>query len=216
MNTKTTLTLHHYWRSSCSWRVRWALALKELDYESIPVNLLKNEQNDPAYLKLNPSGQVPCLIVHGKALSESLAIIEWLDETYPENPLLPKDPWMRAEIRSFCQMIAAGIQPLANLKVQNYVSSEAEKKALWARHFIREGLRPVEAMLKTYSSDAKAFAFGDKATMADLFLIPQIYNAQRVQVDLSAFPLATRIYEYALKTSACEKAAPQNQPGAQP
>ncbi len=209
------LTLHHYWRSSCSWRVRWALALKEVAYKSVPVNLLKGEQNELAYLKLNPSGQVPCLIVDGKPLSESIAIIEWLDETFPTHPLLPKDPWQRAELRSFCQMIAAGIQPLANLRVQQYVSKDADKKAEWSRHFVTEGLVPVETMLRKFSSDGKAFCFGDKPTLADLFLIPQIYNAHRVGVDMSRFPLAQKIYENALKTKACDQAAPHNQEGAQ-
>lgn len=209
------LTLYHYWRSSCSWRVRWALALKGLEYKSVPVNLLKNEHNELAYLKLNPSGQVPCLLVDGRPLSESLAIIEWLEETFPANPLLPKDPWLKAEIRSFVQMIAAGIQPLGNLRVQQFVSKESEKKAEWARHFIDEGLIPVETMLRKFSKDGKAFCFGDEPSMADLFLIPQIYNAARFQVDMSRFPLSQRIYENALKTAACDKAAPHNQPGAQ-
>lgn len=208
-------TLYHYWRSSCSWRVRWALNLKGIEYKSVPVNLLKNEQNDLAYLKLNPSGQVPCLLVDGRPLSESLAIIEWLDEVFPERPLLPNDPWQRAEVRSFVQMIAAGIQPLANLRVQQFVSKEAEKKAEWSQHFVVEGLVPVETMLRKHSNEGKAFAFGAHESIADLFLIPQIYNALRVNVDMSRFPLAKRIYENALKTPACDKAAPHNQPGAQ-
>ncbi len=209
------ITLHHYWRSSCSWRVRWALALKGIAYESVPVNLLKGEQNELAYLKLNPSGLVPCLIADGKALSESLAIIEWLEETFPTPALLPKDPWLKAEIRSFTQMIASGIQPLANLRVQQFVSKEAEKKTEWSRHFVTEGLVPVETMLRRFSGEGKAFAFGESPTMADLFLIPQIYNAHRVQVDMSRFPLAQKIYDNALKTKACDEAAPHNQPGAQ-
>lgn len=207
--------LYHYWRSSCSWRVRWALALKGVAYEATAVNLVKGEQNDLAFMKLNPSGQVPCLIVDGKPLSESLAIIEWLEEVHPQNPLYPLDPWLKAEIRSFSQMIAAGIQPLANLRVQQYVSKEAEKKAEWARHFIDEGMIPVETMLRLHSSEGKAFAFGNSVTVADLFLIPQVYNALRFNVDMSRFPLAKKIYDNALKTPACDQAAPHNQEGAQ-
>ena len=206
--------LYHYWRSSCSWRVRWALALKGVAYEATAVNLLKGEQNDLAFMKLNPSGQVPCLIVDGKPLSESLAIIEWLEEVHPLNPLYPLDPWVKAEIRSFTQMIAAGIQPLANLRVQHYVAKDAEKKAEWARHFIDEGMIPVETMLRHHSSDGKAFAFGNSVTVADLFLIPQVYNALRFNVDMSRFPLAKKIYDNALKTAACDQAAPHKQEGA--
>ncbi|MES2744012.1 MAG: maleylacetoacetate isomerase [Bdellovibrionota bacterium] len=209
------LTLHHYWRSSCSWRVRWALQLKGIAYKSVAVNLLKGEQNDLVYLKLNPSGQVPCLLVDGRALSESTAILEWLEEAYPATPLLPKDPWVRAEVRSFSQMIACGIQPLANLKVQQFVSKEAEKKTEWSNHFVTEGLVPIETMLRKYSNEGKAFAFGPEPTMADLYLVPQVYNALRVNVDMTRFPLAKQVYDNALKTKACDAAAPHSQEGAQ-
>jgi maleylacetoacetate isomerase len=205
------IELYHYWRSSCSWRVRWAMALKGIAYKSHPINLLKNEQSDLSYLKINPSGQVPCIVYGDNALSESLAIIEWLEELNPEPSLLSKDAWRRAEIRSFCTMIASGIQPIGNLRVMGYYSSDQDKKAEWARHFIDEGLIPVETMLRKYSGN---FSFGDEITMADLFLIPQIYNAHRFKVDMSRFPLAQEIYERALKTKACDEAAPHNQPGA--
>ena len=205
------LELFHYWRSSCSWRVRWALALKGLSYKSCPVNLLKKEQNELSYLKTNPSGQVPCLIVNGKSLSESLAILEWLEESFPTPALLAKDSWRRAEIRSFCSMIGSGIQPIANLRVTGYYASDAEKKAEWSRHFINEGLIPLETMLR---KNGGQFSFGDEITMADLFLVPQIYNALRSNVDMSRFPLAQAIYERCLKTAACDLAAPHNQPGA--
>lgn len=210
---ESTLELYHYWRSSSSWRVRWALALKDVKYQSHPINLLKHEQNNPGFLKLNPAGQVPCLVAMGNTLSESMAIIEWLEESYPEPELLPKDPWRRAEIRSLSGMIYSGIQPLGNLRVTAYFSTDAEKKAEWNRHFIEEGLIPVETMLRKYSGK---WCFGDDLTMADLFLVPQIYNAHRVNVDMSPFPLAQEIFERALRTKACEEAAPHNQPGATP
>ncbi|RZA14306.1 MAG: maleylacetoacetate isomerase, partial [Proteobacteria bacterium] len=165
--------------------------------------------------KLNPSGQVPCLLVDGRALSESTAILEWLEEAYPATPLLPKDPWVRAEVRSFSQMIACGIQPLANLKVQQFVSKEAEKKTEWSNHFVTEGLVPIETMLRKYSNEGKAFAFGPEPTMADLYLVPQVYNALRVNVDMTRFPLAKQVYDNALKTKACDAAAPHSQEGAQ-
>lgn len=206
-----TLELYHYWRSSSSWRVRWALALKEVNYKSHPINLLKQEQSYPAYVKLNPAAQVPCLVIGDNTLSESMAMIEWLEETYPEPALLPKDPWRRAEIRSLSGMVYSGIQPIGNLKVTGHYSSDAEKKTAWGRHFVEEGLLPVETMLRKYSGK---WCFGDELTMADLFLVPQIYNAHRVSVDMKRFPLAQEIYERALKTKACEEAAPHNQPGA--
>lgn len=187
------------------------MALKGLPYESIAVNLLKGEQNDLAFMKINPAGQVPCLVVDGRSLSESLAIIEWLDEVHPEQPFYPADPWVKAEIRSFVLMIAAGIQPLANLRVQQYVSKDAEKKTEWARHFIEEGMVPIENRLRERSSKGKGFAFGSELTIADIFLVPQVYNAHRFHVDMSRFPHAERIYESALKTAACDQAAPHNQ-----
>lgn len=209
--SSTTIELYHYWRSSSSWRVRWAMALKGVSYKSHAINLLKGEQSEAPYLKINPSAQVPCLRVGDNGLSESMAIIEWLDESYPEPALLPKDPWRRAEIRSLSGMVYAGIQPLGNLRVTGYYATEAEKKAEWSRHFVSEGLVPIETMLRKYSGK---WCFGDEITMADLFLVPQIYNAHRVHVDMSRFPLAQEIYERALKTKACDQAAPHNQPGA--
>ncbi|MBC7658386.1 MAG: maleylacetoacetate isomerase [Chitinophagaceae bacterium] len=206
-----TLELFHYWRSSCSWRVRWALALKGLPYKSTPINLLKKEQSDLSFLKINPSGQVPALSVNGKILSESIAILEWLEETFPISPLLPKDPWLRAEIRSYCAMIASGIQPVTNLRITGYYSNDPEKKAEWARHFMDEGFIPVETMLR---KNAGTWSFGETFSMADLFLVPQVYNAHRFAVDMSRFPLAQAIYERSLKTAACDQAAPHNQPGA--
>jgi len=206
-----SIELYHYWRSSCSWRVRWALILKGIPYQSHPVNLLKNEQSELSYLKINPSGQVPCIVSGAATLSESLAIIEWLEEKYPTPALLPTDAWRKAEVRSVCTMISSGIQPLANLRVTGYYSTDPDKKMEWSRRFVDDGLIPVETMLRKNSG---VYCFGDTLTMADLFLIPQVYNAHRVNVDMSRFPLAQAVYERALKTEACDKAAPHNQPGA--
>jgi maleylacetoacetate isomerase len=207
------LQLYHYWRSSCSWRVRWALEIKGIPYRPIPINLLKDEQKSPAYLQINPSGTVPCLTAKGRNLTDSLAILEWLDEVYPQEKLLPADPWKRAEVRAFSMQIAAGIQPLANLRVIHRYSDDPQKRKEWIQHFITAGFHPVERHLE---KNGRTFCFGDTLTMADLFLIPQVYNALRFDVNMAAFPLARRIYETCLQLGSCDRAAPHNQEGATP
>lgn len=207
------LTLYHYWRSSCSWRVRWVLALKGLPYESVPVNLLKAEQRADDYLAVNPSGLVPTLKVGDRYLSESMAIIEWLEETYPYEPLLPKDPWDKALVRELAMMVVSGIQPVQNLKVTRFYSEDQKQRDAWSQHFIEEGFQAIEKKLAAYTG---SYCFGHTLTLADIALIPQVYNALRVQVEMRRFPRIEAIYTHCLKTDACEKAAPHRQPGAQP
>jgi maleylacetoacetate isomerase len=210
---QAALTLYHYWRSSCSWRVRWVLALKGLAYESVPVNLLQGEQKAEAYLSVNPSGQVPTLKVEGRCLSESMAIIEWLEETYPYEPILPKDPWDRAVVRELALMVVAGIQPVQNLKVGRFYSEDQKQREAWNKHFIEEGFQALEKKLAAYPGP---FAFGSQVTLADIALVPQVYNALRVGVEMRRFPRIEAIYSHCIKTDECEKAAPHRQPGAQP
>jgi maleylacetoacetate isomerase len=210
---QTSLTLYHYWRSSCSWRVRWALALKGITYESVAVNLLQGEQRSAEYLAMNPTGQVPTLKVGDRLLTESLAILEWLEETYPHEPLLPKDPWERAQVRELTLMVVAGIQPVQNLKVGRYHSEEQKDREAWNRHFIEEGFHAIE---KKLAGTTGPFAFGQSLTFADIALVPQVYNALRVGVEMRRFPRIEAIYSHCLKTDECEKAAPHRQPGAQP
>lgn len=210
---QTALTLYHYWRSSCSWRVRWVLALKGVPYESIPVNLLQGEQKAEAYLAVNPSGQVPTLKVGDRCLSESMAIIEWLEETYPYEPVLPKDPWDRALVRELALMVVAGIQPVQNLKVGRFYSEDQKQREAWNKHFIEEGFQALEKKLAAYPGP---FAFGSQLTLADIALVPQVYNALRVGVEMRRFPRIEAIYSHCIKTDECEKAAPHRQPGAQP
>jgi len=205
------ITLYHYWRSSCSWRVRWALAIKGVAYESKPINLLKGEQRSPAYLKLNPSGTVPCLVVDGIPYGESLAMLEWIEEKFPQRALLPQDPGSRMRVRQMCLAIVAGTQPLQNLSVQNFYSTDAVKKIAWAKHWNHLGMQAFANLIEAH---AGTFCFGSQLTLADLCLIPQFYNAIRFGVDVDQFPKLKKIYEHCLALPECDAAAPHNQPGA--
>lgn len=209
----TSITLYQYWRSSCSWRVRWALDLKGVAFNSVIVNLLKGEQKDAAFGQKSPTGQIPCLDIGGTHLVESLAIMEWLEETYPQNPLLPQDPMDRVEVRQLCGIIALGIQPIQNLSVLQHVSADKAERAKWARHWIEKGLAAYE---KKTSTVAGTFSFGGQLSMADICLVPQVYNAHRFQVDMSKFPTVEKIYQHCLTLPSCQKAHPDQQPGAVP
>jgi maleylacetoacetate isomerase len=206
------MTLYHYWRSSCSWRVRWALQVKNISYQSQPIDLRIGEQYQRAYLQKNPQGTVPCLEVNGRYLADSLAIIEWLEEQQPQPGLLPTDPWTRAKVREFCGLINS-IQAVQNLKVLQKFSANPAQKQLWAHHFIEQGLRSVEQRLIQH---AGTYCFGGQLSAADLFLIPQVYNARRFGVNMHQFPHAARIDQHCRQLHSCEQAAPHNQPGAQP
>ena len=214
MNSNVKLTLHHYWRSSCSWRVRWALALKGVSYESVPVNILSGEQRQPEYLKLNPAGFLPTLVVDGQPFSESVAICDWIDETWPAPALYPKNGLDRLHVRQLMMTIVAGTQPLQNPATgkQFLPNATDEERSTQARHFITKGLGVYEALLQR--GKPGAFSHSDQISMADICLIPQVYNAKRFNVDLTKTPLISGIYERALKTKACDAAAPHNQPGA--
>jgi len=182
-------TLFGYWRSSASYRVRIALAWKGLDYTDEAINLRLGQQGDAAFLGLNPQGLVPIFTDGDMALSQSLAIIEYLEEQWPEPPLLPGDAPRRAQVRAVAQLIACDIHPLNNLRVLNYLreplgqSEEAVRQ--WSCHWIEDGLRALERMAGPTSG---RFLFGDDVTLADICLVPQLYNARRVDADLSAFP----------------------------
>jgi len=199
------LTLFHYWRSSSSWRVRWALRLKRVDVKMVAVSLLNGESESPEHLKRNPQGYVPVLQVGHKYLQESVAIIEWLEELIPSPSLYPGDSYQRAHIRALVEAINSGTQPLQNVSVvEKYSKDEAAKKE-WMQHFIRKGLKSFEIMAR---DSAGKFSVGDQVTAADLFLIPQLYNAQRHEVPLSEFPLLVKINENAFKTKEVQESAP--------
>lgn len=205
------LVLHHYWRSSSSWRVRWALAHKGLAYESNAIDLLSGAQREAAYVaNKSPMGLVPCLEVDGRPLTESVAIVEWLEDVRPEPALYPRDPWARARVRQLVEFVNAGTQPLQNLGVNRRHSSDATEQKLWARHWIERGLTAIERELAQLRAEGLGgrHAVGDALTAADMFLAPQVYNARRFEVDLAPFPLLLAVEEAALATESAKAAHP--------
>ena len=209
------MKLHGYFRSSAAYRVRIALNLKGLTAEHLPHHLRKGEQTAPAYLALNPQGLVPTLEKAGAVLTQSLAIIEWLDETHPSPPLLPKDPLRRAKVRAFALAIACDIHPVQNLKVLarlRELGLPEEQVTEWAAWVNREGLSACEALVK---GERGPFCFGDKPTMADLCLVPQLANARRFGVDVAAFPRLLEAEAAAREMKAFADAAPDRQSDAE-
>ncbi len=211
-NAHPAIVLHHYWRSSCSWRVRWALKLKGVPYDSVPVNILTGEHKAPAYVAKNPSGFLPGLEINGTVYGESLAMIDWLDETYPEPALLPKDQFDRMRVRQLAMIIASGTQPLQNPSVVGFYTEDAEKKKAYAAHWIAKGLKTFQEV--RLIGKPGLYSFGDSITTADLCLVPQIYNAIRFDIDMSRFKDLKGIYDRCLQLPACSAAAPHNQEGA--
>lgn len=208
------MKLYSYFRSSAAYRVRIALNLKGLPAEIVPVHLVKNggEQHSAEYCQLNASELVPTLIDDTFALSQSLSILEYLDEKYPEPALLPKQIQQRALIRAFSQNIACDIHPLNNLRVLQYLQnvfalSEGEKST-WYKHWIELGMRSLEAQLTESNGQ---FCFGEQATFADCCLIPQVYNAKRFNIDVSVFPKIESIYQHCMTLDAFQQAAPEAQ-----
>jgi maleylpyruvate isomerase len=210
------MKLHGYFRSSASYRVRIALNLKGLQAEHLAHHLRKGEQRDPVYLAINPQGLVPALEDDaGMILTQSLAIIEWLDETHPEPPLLPKEPSRRAKVRAFADVLACDTHPLQNLKVLarlRELGLPEDKVTAWAGSFNREGLAACEKLI---ANEPGPFCFGDKPTIADLCLVPQLANARRFGVDVNAFPRLLKAEAAAKATQAFANAAPEKQPDAE-
>jgi maleylacetoacetate isomerase len=209
-----SLVLYTYWRSSSAFRVRIALAVKNAPYESAFVNLLNKDQEKPDYRAKSPMGLVPCLFVDGKPMVESVAIIELLEELYPSPPLYPSTPWGRAEVRSLCEIVNAGTQPVQNLHVLEKVSAEPEARVAWGKHFVARGLAAFEALSERYARGSGPYAYGEAFTAADVYLVPQCFNARRFGVDLAPYPRVARAFEAACALDAVKRAMPDAQPDA--
>ncbi|MGI8704964.1 MAG: maleylacetoacetate isomerase [Sphingomicrobium sp.] len=212
----TRAVLHDYYRSSAAYRVRIALNFKGVDYESRPVNLAEGEQKATSYRALNPQGFVPMLEIDDHRLTQSLAIIAYLDGTRPEPPLLPADPADQAHVRAMALTIACDIHPLNNLRVLKYLGGplhqEKEARDTWYAHWVSEGFQALEALAEQRSG---GFLFGNSPTLADICLVPQMYNARRFNVPLDAFPTLVRADSSANALPAFAAAHPDKQEMAQ-
>jgi len=211
------MILHGYWRSTASYRVRIALGLKGLAYHQQAHDLRQGAQRSDAYRALNAQGLVPALEIDGAVLTQSLAILEWLDEVHPAPPLLPATPGERATVRAMADLIACDIHPLNNLRVLNALrgdlaASDAQVQA-WVARWIGEGFGALEALVERHGG---AFAFGDAPSLADCCLVPQIYSAERFAVDLTPFPRLIAASERARALPAFAAAHPALQPDAGP
>lgn len=215
------MKLYTYFRSSAAYRVRIALQLKGLPYEAVPVHLLRDggQQHQPAYRAKSPLGVVPALETDGGAvLTQSLAIIEYLDETHPAPPLLPADPEGRARVRAIAQTIACDIHPVNNLRILTYLGQAfgitQQQKDGWYRHWVSEGLAAVEKLLADDPRTGR-YCHGDAPTLADCCLVPQVFNARRFQCPLEALPTIGGIVAACEQLPAFQRAAPANQPDAE-
>ena len=214
------LTLYSYWRSSAAYRVRIALHLKGLDFTTIPVHLVRNggEQHAETYRLVNPQGLVPVLEHEGRVLTQSMAICEYLDECFEPHPLLPSDPVGRARIRSLVLQIACEIHPLNNLRVQKFLKGQcgnAVDSVAWMQHWMSEGFTAIEQHINDRRSN-QSVHYGDSPGLFECFLVPQVYNAQRYDTDMSVFPAISEIVARCRALPAFIKAAPENQPDAEP
>jgi len=214
------MKLYDYFRSSAAYRVRIGLKLKGLDYESLPVHLLRDggEQLKPEYRAINPSAAVPCLQDGDAAITQSLAILEYLEEKHPLVPLLPRDALGRARVRQLALIVACDIHPINNLRILRYLVKQAglseEGKNAWYVHWVQEGFAALEAHLAG-SSDTGRFCHGDAPTLADCFLVPQVFNASRFNIDMAPYPTIARIDAACRAVPAFMAAHPSAQPDAE-
>lgn len=204
------MKLYTYFRSSAAYRVRIALNLKNLNHEMVAVNLLKGEQLHEDYLNVNAQGLLPALETEKGQISQSLAILEYLDEIHSDIALLPNDPWQKAQVRSFAYAIACDIHPIDNLRILKYLSNELnvtdQQKTDWYLHWIQVGFEKLEKQVGDHT-----FCFGDSPTLADICLVPQIFNALRFNLDMTQFPKLFKVYQHCNTLQAFKDAAPENQ-----
>lgn len=210
------LTLYTYFRSSAAFRVRIALGIKGLDWQPEVIWLPTGEQSGSNYRGVNPQALVPTLVEDGHSLGQSMAIIEYLDETHPEPPLLPGTPHDRARIRSLAQLVACDIHPVNNLRILKYLKREMGQQQdaidTWYRHWCNEGLATYEKELGGVGSGR--YSHGDQPTLADLCLVPQVFNAQRFEVDMARFPRVMAVFGHCMAQPAFQAAQPSQQPEA--
>ncbi len=212
------MKLYGYFRSSASYRVRIALNMKALAYEQVSIHLAKGRQYDAQFAAINPQNLVPVLEHEGRMLFQSLPILQFLDEVYPSPALLPKDSYERNRVRSLGLIIAAEIHPLNNVRVLNYLTGtlgvSGEQKQSWYQHWVLTGFTALEKRLATETQTGR-FCHGDQPGFADVCLVPQVANANRYKIDLTAFPTIRRINDECLKLEPFRKAMPENQPDAE-
>jgi maleylacetoacetate isomerase len=213
------MKLYNYFRSSASFRVRIALELKGLPYDYVPVHLVKGEHKQAAYTAVSPTALVPTLETDsGDRIGQSMAIIEYLDETHPEPALLPRDPLARARVRALAQLVACEIHPLNNLRVLKYLVNELktdeETKNTWYRHWVRTGLEAFERELSQLPPSK--YCFGDSPTLADCCLVPQIFNGRRVNTPYDGLPRTMAAFEACMAHPAFQKAQPTSCPDNEP
>jgi maleylacetoacetate isomerase len=212
------MKLYGFFRSSAAFRVRIALNVKGLLYESIAIHLRRNDQTRPDYLRVNPQGLVPTLDDDGTKVIQSLAIIEFLDETHPEPPLLPQAPAERARVRALAGIVACDIHPINNLRVLRYLSHSfgrgEDDIARWYNHWIGAGFAALEALLAR-DTQTGAFCHGDRPGLADVALVPQVVNAERYHLDMAPYPTIARIFDRCMQLAAFRDAHPDNQPDAE-
>ena len=208
------IVLYSFFNSSTSYRVRIALALKGIEYQYKGVNIRQGDEYQAQYIDINPSRSVPVLVDDNLTLTQSMAILQYLDERYPEPRLLPDAPVKRTRVLELCSGIACDMHPVNNLRILKYLGTElqatSDDRSAWYRHWIRQGFKAVETLLNRYGSGE--FCFGDTPGLADCCLVPQVANALRMDCDMQAYTRVMSIYDTCLQVAAFKKAAPENQP----